>query len=213
MQAVAPVGSIAVAETTRRWCEGYFAFKPLGPARLRGVPAPIEVHEVIGLGPMRTRLQRAAGRGFTRFVGRERELETMRHAAELARQGQGQIVAAIGEPGVGKSRLFFEFKAIAQSGWMVLETFSVSHGKASSYLPLIDLLNGYFEISAADDGRRRLEKLTGRVLALDRRLEDVLPYLFSLLGIAEDRDSATCADPGGRLQFVINTRRGLRRAP
>ena len=194
MQAVAPVGSIAVTETTRRWCEGYFAFKPLGPARLRGVQAPIEVHEVIGLGPMRTRLQRAAGRGFTRFVGRERELETMRHAAEMARQGQGQIVAAIGEPGVGKSRLFFEFKAIAQSGWMVLETFSVSHGKASSYLPLIDLLHGYFEISAADDGRRRLEKLTGRVLALDRRLEDVLPYLFSLLGIAEDRDTAAETD-------------------
>jgi class 3 adenylate cyclase len=168
MQAVAPVGSIAVSDTTRHWCEGYFAFRSLGPTRLRGVPAPIQVHEVTGTGPLRTRLQRAAGRGLTKFVGRERELEAMRHAAELARQGHGQIVAAIGDPGVGKSRLLFEFKVIAQSGWKVLETFSISHGKASAYLPVIDLLRNYFEILPEDDERKRREKVAGRIAILDR---------------------------------------------
>ena len=74
MQAVAPVGSIAVSDTIRHWCEGYFAFRSLGPTRLRGVQAPIEVHEVTGLGPLRSRLQRAVGRGLTKFVGRETEL-------------------------------------------------------------------------------------------------------------------------------------------
>src|SRR5579864_4865053 len=92
------------------------------------------------------------------------------------------------EPGVGKSRLFFEFKATSQAGWMVLETFSVSHGKASAYLPVIDLLRNYFDITVADDERKRREKVTGRVLALDRSLEDTLPYLFSLLGIVEGDD-------------------------
>ena len=58
-------------------------------------------------------------------------MEALKHAAEQAKSGHGQIVAAMAEPGVGKSRLFFEFKATSQSGWMVLETFSVSHGKAS----------------------------------------------------------------------------------
>ncbi|HXR23946.1 MAG TPA: AAA family ATPase, partial [Candidatus Binataceae bacterium] len=136
-----------------------------------------------GLGPLRTRLQRSAGRGLTKFVGREREMEALKHAAEQAKAGRGQIVAAMAEPGVGKSRLYFEFKAKNQSGWMVLETFSVSHGKASAYLPVIDLLRNYFRIASEDDERTRREKVTGRVVALDRSLEDTLPYLFSLLGI------------------------------
>ena len=177
MQAVAPVGSIAVSHTTRRWCEGYFAFKSLGPTRLRGVQDPVEVHEVTGLGPLRTRLQRAAGRGLTKFVGREREMEELLHAAERAKDGHGQIVAVMADPGVGKSRLFYEFKATSQSGWMVLETFSISHGKASAYLPIIDLLRNYCDISDDNDERKRREKVAGKIVMLDRALEDTLPYL------------------------------------
>jgi len=147
MQAVAPTGSIAITEHTRRMVEGYFALKPRGPTRVKGVSDAVNVYEVVGLGPLRTRLQRSAGRGLTKFVGREREMEAMRNAAELARAGRGQIVAAMAEAGTGKSRLFFEFKAKNQSGWMVLETFSVSHGKASAYFPVIDLLHNYFSKS------------------------------------------------------------------
>jgi hypothetical protein len=76
-------------------------------------------------------------------------------------------VAAMAEAGVGKSRLFFEFKAISQSGCMVLETFSISHGKATPYLPVIDLLRNYFDISAADDDRKRREKVAGKITILD----------------------------------------------
>jgi hypothetical protein len=115
-------------------------------------------------------------------------MEALKHAAELARQGRGQIVAAMAEPGVGKSRLFFEFKATSQSGWMVLETVSISHGKASPYLPVLDLLHGYFKIASLDDERTRREKVNGKVLTLDRALEDTIPYLFTLLGIVECTD-------------------------
>ncbi len=188
MQAVAPTGSIAISEQTRKFVEGYFQLKSRGPTRVKGLSELVKVCEVTGLGPLRTRLQRAVGRGLTKFVGREREMEALRHAAEQPKSGHGQIVAAMAEPGVGKSRLFYEFKATSQSGWMVLETFSVSHGKASAYLPVIDLLRNYFEISAGDDERKRREKVTGRILALDRSLEDTLPYFFSLLGIVEDDD-------------------------
>ena len=86
MQTAAPVGSIAVSEGTRRLCEGYFILKPLGATRVKGVSEPVNVYEVTGLGPLRTRLQRSAGRGLTKFVGREREMETLKHAR---RAGQG----------------------------------------------------------------------------------------------------------------------------
>ena len=89
---------------------------------------------------------------------------------------------------MGKSRLFFEFKATSQSSWMVLETVSISHGKASAYLPVLDLLQGYFKIAGADDERTRREKVAGRIAILDRSLDDALPYLFSLLGIVEGAD-------------------------
>jgi predicted ATPase len=114
-------------------------------------------------------LQRAAGRGFTKFVGREPEMEALRQAAELAKNGHGQIVAVMAEPGVGKSRLFHEFKLRSQSGWMVLEPFSVSHGKASAYLPVIELLHSYLNIDAGDDGRRRREKVNGGLSPWTRR--------------------------------------------
>ena len=103
----------------------------------------------------------------------------MKAAAEQAKAGHGQIVAALAEPGVGKSRLLFEFKAVSQSGWMLLETFSVSHGKASAFLPVIDLLHGYFKITKSDDTRTRREKVNGKVLTLDRSLEETIPYLFA----------------------------------
>jgi class 3 adenylate cyclase len=161
LQALAVPGSIAISESVRKLVEGYFALKPLGPARIKGVSEPLEIYEVTGLGQLRTRLQRGAARGYTKFVGRQREMEALSHAAEQAKSGHGQIVGAMAEPGVGKSRLFFEFKAKNQSGWMVLEAFSVSHGKASAYLPVLDLLHTYFKITSDDDARTRRRKLPG----------------------------------------------------
>jgi predicted ATPase/class 3 adenylate cyclase len=198
MQALAPTGSIATTEQTRKLCEGYFTFKPLGPTRIKGVSEPVTVVEVIGLGPLRTRLQASVRRGLTRFVGREAELRQIKGALELARAGHGQIVAAIGEPGVGKSRLFFEFKAASQAGCLVLEAFSVSHGKATAYLPVIDLLNSYAGISVDDDARRRREKMAGKIVMLDRALEDTLAYLFALLGIEET--AGALADMDGQIR-------------
>ena len=140
LQTLAAPGSVVIGESVRKFVEGYFQLKALGASRIKGVSEPVNVYEVMGLGPLRTRLQRAAGRGLTKFVGRQSEIEALKRAAELAKQGHGQIVAAMAEAGVGKSRLFFEFKARNQSGWMVLEAFSVSHGKASAYFPVLDLL-------------------------------------------------------------------------
>jgi class 3 adenylate cyclase/predicted ATPase len=195
MQALAPIGSIATTAAVRKLCDGYFLFKDLGPTRVKGVSEAVAVFEVTGLGPLRTRLQRAAGRGLTKFVGRQREMDALQLAAVQAKAGQGQIVAVIADPGVGKSRLFFEFKARSQSGWMALDAYSVSHGKDAAFLPVIDLLRTYFEIAADDDERKRREKVAGKVVMLDRALEDTLPNLFALLGIVDGPDPLAQMDP------------------
>ena len=191
MENLATPGAIVVSEHTHKLTEGYFDFKSLGPAQIKGFTEPVHIYEVSGVGPLRTKLQVAARRGLVRFVGRQSEMEQLRRVWELAKAGHGQIAGVVGEPGVGKSRLFFEFlaaygrTALPTQRCLVLETFSVSHGKAYPYLPLIDLLKNYFQLGLHDDERIRREKITGRVLTLDRSLEDILPYLFFLLGIAE----------------------------
>ncbi len=88
-----------------------------------------------------------------------REMEALVHAAEQAQAGRGQIVAAMAETGTGKLRLFFEFKVVSQSDWIVLEAFSVSHGKASAYLPVLDLLHSYFDIKSEDDAAETAQQL------------------------------------------------------
>jgi class 3 adenylate cyclase/predicted ATPase len=188
MQALAPTGSVVISEQTRKFVEGYFQVESLGPTRIKGISEAVNVYEVIGLGPLRTRLQRAVGRGLTKFVGRAPEMDAMKHAAEQAKSGHGQIVAVMADPGIGKSRLLLEFKATSQSEWMVLETCSISHGKANAYLPVVDLLRNYFRIASEDDDRTRREKVARQVIALDRSLEDTVPYVFSLLSIVEGDD-------------------------
>jgi class 3 adenylate cyclase len=190
MEQLAAPGSILVTDRTHKLTDGYFAFKDLGKVQVKGVEAPLPVYEVLGTGPLRTRLQVAARRGLTRFVGRQSEMEQMQRALEQAKAGHGQIVGVMGEPGLGKSRLFYEFVGAyghtpLQGGVLLLQAYSVSHGKASPYLPVIELLKSYFRIEPQDEERTRREKLTGKVLTLDRNLEDTLPYLFALLGIEE----------------------------
>jgi len=203
LQTLATPGTTMISGSTRRLVEGFFQLKSCGPARLKGVTEQIEIYEVTGPGPLRTRLQRAAARGLTRFVGREHEMEALKRGLERSKTGHGQVMAAVADPGVGKSRLFYEFKALSHSGCMVLEAYSVSHGKASAYLPVIELLREYFEIGGDDDDRKRRERILGKVLGLDRTLEETLPYFYSLYGIVE------AADPLVRMDPQIKRRRTL----
>jgi class 3 adenylate cyclase len=195
MEQMATPGSILITEHTRKLTEGYFDLKALGAAAIKGVEEPLNVYEVLGAGPLRTKLQVAARRGLTRFVGRQSEMDQMKRALEQTKAGHGQIVGVMGEPGLGKSRLFYEFKLTSHSGCLVLEAYSVSYGKASPYLPLLELLKSYFQLQPQDDERQRKEKIAGKVLILDRSLEDTLPYLFALLGVEEQPSPLQQMDP------------------
>ncbi len=195
MEGIAAPSSILVSEPTYKLAEGYFEFKALGAAQVKGIPEPLVVYEVQGLGALRTRLQLAAHRGLARFVGRQVELDHLHQALEQSKAGHSKVVAVVGEAGVGKSRLFHEFKERSRRGCLVLETFSVSHGKAYAYFPLIELLNNYFQITAQDDERRCREKVMGKALTLERSFEDLVPYLLYLLGIGERSSALAEMDP------------------
>jgi class 3 adenylate cyclase/predicted ATPase len=210
MEQMAMPGSILVTAYTYKLTDGYFAFKALGQTQIKGVEEPLAVYEVLGAGPLRTRLQVSASRhGLTKFVGRQWEMEQLQSALEQAKAGHGQIVGVMGEPGLGKSRLFYEFKLLSQAGCLLLEAYSVSHGKASPYMPVIELLKGYFRIESQDDERTRREKVTGKALTLDRSLEDTLPYLFALLGIEEQPSPLQQMDPQIRRQRTFEALKNL----
>ncbi len=129
---------------------------------VKGMRESVEVYELIGAAPVRTRLQVAAARGLTRFVGRSAKIDVLTLALERAATGQGQIVALVGEPGVGKSRLVWEFTHSHRTqGWLVLESSSVSYGRATAYRPVIDLLRTYFAIEDRDDGAGSVRRSRG----------------------------------------------------
>ena len=195
MEGIATPSSILVSEATHKLAEGYFEFRALGATQVKGIPEPLPVYEVLGLGALRTRLQLAAHRGLASFVGRDAELEHLKRMLGEARAGRGQVVAVVGEAGVGKSRLFHEFKERARRECLVLETFSVSHGKAFANLPLIDLLKNYFQITTQDDERGCRERVMGKVLTLERSFEDLVPYLLYLLSFGEAGSALAEMDP------------------
>ena len=120
-------------------------------------------------------------RGLSPFVGRQPELEALQQALARAGAGQGQVVALLGEPGVGKSRLVYEFlHSHHTQGWLRLESSSVSYGKATAYLPVCDLLKAYCHIEDRDDLRTVRAKVTGQLLTLDDALQDTVPAVLAL---------------------------------
>jgi class 3 adenylate cyclase/tetratricopeptide (TPR) repeat protein len=210
MEQMARPGTILLAPDTLALAEGFVQVTSRGPVPVKGVVAPIEIFELAGASPVRSRLHAAASRGLTRFVGREAEIELLRQALGRAGESHGQVVAVVGEPGVGKSRLVWEFTHSHRSqGWLVLETASVSYGKATTYLPVIELLRSYFGIEPRDDDRKMREKVTGKLLSLDRVLESAVPVFLSLLDVPVEAAEWTKLDPLQRRRQTLDALKRL----
>ena len=159
---------------------------------------------------MHRRLQAAAARGLTRFVGRQQELDTLSQALERARTGHGQVVSLVGEAGVGKSRLVYEVvHSHHTQGWLVLESASVSYGKTTAYFPVIDLLKRYAHVEDSDDTRTIRAKATGQVLTLDAALQETLPALLGLLDALPDDSPFLTLDPPTRRQRTLDALKRL----
>jgi class 3 adenylate cyclase len=205
MEQIADPGAIMMSRGTLALAEGYVEVKPLGPVAIKGLIDPVDVYELTGAGPVRTRLQAAVRRGLTLFVGRDAEIQQLYRAQELAGGGRGQIAALVGDAGVGKSRLVYELSHSHRlRGWLVLESTSVSYGKATSYLPVIDLLKAYFKVEDSNDLREIREKVIGKLLALDRSLEAMLPPLLALLDVPVEDPTWAAIDARQRRQHTLD---------
>jgi class 3 adenylate cyclase/tetratricopeptide (TPR) repeat protein len=204
MEQLAPPGTIRLTAATLQLVEGAVRVNALGPIPVKGLAEPIEVFELVGATPVHRRLQAAVARGLTRFVGRDQELAALTQALERAGAGHGQVVALVGEAGVGKSRLVYEcLQSPRTQGRRVLEAASVSYGKATPYFPMLDLLKRYAQVDDHDDPRTIRAKMTGHVLTLDETLQETLPALLSLLEVLPDDSPFRTLDPPQRRQHTL----------
>ena len=212
MEQLASPGTILVTAAFARLAEGYLHFNSFGPLPIKGLSDPIVVLELVDAESDRMRLQGAAAHGHTLFVGRQTELMVMHEALERSGTGHGQMVAVIGEPGVGKSRLFHELiNTPPTQGWLTFGTSCVSYGKANPYLPIRDLLRAYFQIDDRDDEDKIREKVE-KVLTLDAALQPTLPALLALLDVAAtEPEWQVLAPPQRRLRMIDAVKRLLLR--
>jgi class 3 adenylate cyclase/tetratricopeptide (TPR) repeat protein len=203
MEQTATPGSVLITAQTLHLVEAWVQVKPVGPVPVRGVMAPVEVFELVGAVATRMHLQALADRELTQFVGRQAELEALRRSMEEAASGHGQIIAVIGEPGVGKTRLFYEFICSHRTqGWLVCESQAVSYGQAIAYRPIRDLLTAYFQIDEHDEVQKIRDKVTGKLATMETALGPTLPAFLSLLDLPVEHQLWQDLDPPQRRQHT-----------
>jgi class 3 adenylate cyclase/tetratricopeptide (TPR) repeat protein len=183
LQQVATPGQVVISEATHRLVAGYCDTRSLGVLSLKGKSDPVQAWEVLAARADRTRLEVEAERGLTPFVGRERELRLLHECFALAQADQGQVVFLVGEPGIGKSRLLFEFRRQLGTAATWSEGHAISFGQSMAFHPLIDLLKRHFGIEEGDPERVMVEKVTQSVVNLGEDLRPLLPYLHYLLAV------------------------------
>ena len=187
MQELAAGGTTLMTSSTLRQVEGFVQVRSVGAVQVKGVSRPVDAFEVVAATTARTRVQAAAVRGLTPLVGRRTEIEVFSKLVEEAASGKGQILAMVGEPGLGKSRLVHEFiRHQLRPGWLVLEGASVSYGKATPYFPLIAMLRQYLQIADGEGSENIREQVVMHILELDGMLKDAIPPILSLLGALPD---------------------------
>jgi class 3 adenylate cyclase/tetratricopeptide (TPR) repeat protein len=205
MEQIAAPGSIRLAAETLHLAEGFVEARPLGPMVIKGLSEPVEVAELVGVGAVRTRFQASASRGLTPFTGRQTETAVVREALERAGAGHGQVIALVGEPGVGKSRLVYEVtQAAAAEQWTILQCGAASHATSVPYLPVIDLLKQFCGIEPHDNTDAITSKVGHRLLALDPALQPIITAVLSLLDVPIEDAAWQALDPPGRRRRTLD---------
>jgi class 3 adenylate cyclase/tetratricopeptide (TPR) repeat protein len=186
MEALAEPGTAYLTEHTAKLAHGFLDLSDLGEFEIKGASRPVQVFQLAGVGAARTRLDLARERGFSRFVGREREIEALQEALQRAKAGDGSAIGVVAEPGVGKSRLYHEFtQRCRNEGTEVFEAQGQAHGKAIPFMPILQMLRAFFGIGDNDPEQTAREKIAGRALLLDSSFAEDLPLLFDFLGVPD----------------------------
>ncbi|MEX1253421.1 MAG: adenylate/guanylate cyclase domain-containing protein [Dehalococcoidia bacterium] len=202
--------SVYITEDTYLQSSGYFEFRDLDLLEVRGRSGLVHAYEVLRELPLRTRLEIAAERGLTPFIGREQELAMLRTYLEQAQRSQGQVVFVSGEAGIGKSRLLLELRgAVAAEGGVWLEGHCVSYGRNMPYLPLIDVVKGNFGVQESDDDKHIIERIDSGTALWDETARATVPYLKFLLNVEPGDPAIATMDPLERRAGIMDGLRAL----
>jgi class 3 adenylate cyclase/tetratricopeptide (TPR) repeat protein len=214
MEALAEPGKAYLTEHAARLAEGYLELDDLGEFEVKGASRPIRVYELLGTGSARSRLDLSRERGLSRFVGRAAEMKLLDEALEGAKEGRGAVIGVVADPGVGKSRLCHEFAERCRvQGIEVYEAQAQAHGEAVPFLPVLQMLRGYFGIEDQDSERVAREKIAGRLLLLDPDFSDDLPLIFDFLAVPDPERPAPQVSAEARERLLRGVIRRLYRVP
>ncbi|HME97086.1 MAG TPA: AAA family ATPase [Methylomirabilota bacterium] len=197
LEQMAEPGTILITGATHRLVRGYVRVEDLGAQALKGKAEPVPVYRVLGPGARRSRLEGPdRAHKLTRFVGRERELDTLQGLLARVEAGEGQVVTIVGESGVGKSRLFHEFRQ-RQRGRSVtfLEGRCLSYGRRIPYLPVLDILRQGCGIAETDSPEAIGQKVDWALGDIGVDAADAAPYLLHLLGVTNGTEALAALSP------------------
>ena len=204
MEQLAEPGTTYVTEDTFKLTEGFFRFEALGEKEIKGKEKPMKVYQVIAPSTRRTRFDVSAERGLSRFIGRERELDLLLDAFERAKEGRGQAVSIVGEAGVGKSRLLYEFrKAVANEDILFLEGKCLSYSRGVAYYPITDVLKANFGIEDQDTDSSIIEKVKTGLSVMGADEGATLPYLLELLSVKDSGIDKIPISPEARKERIL----------
>jgi class 3 adenylate cyclase/tetratricopeptide (TPR) repeat protein len=210
LEQLAAPGTILLSEDTRRLAEGFVGVRPLGMLQVKGLVEPVLSFELLNASPPRTRWQTRVVRGLAPFVGREEELQGLGTALEKAAAGRGQVVTFIGEPGIGKSRLVWEFNhQPGGSQRLALECGAVAYATTTPYGPIVQLLKDYFRLDAHDGTRAIADKVTKRCENLGDALRPLTNALLELLDVPVEDPAWRTLDSAQRRQRTLEALQSL----
>jgi class 3 adenylate cyclase/tetratricopeptide (TPR) repeat protein len=205
MQELAEPGTPCLAENTAELVRGYFELEDLGQTPVKGSHDPVQIFALSGLGAVRTRLDISRSRGFSKFVGRANEMQTLEAALERALEGHGQVVGMVAEAGMGKSRLCFEFTERCRARAIPVRSVTgVPHGTAVPFLPILEFYRQGFGIEPGDTPVIVRQKIAGGLVLLGEELRESVPLMLDFLGVPDPANPAPTLDPEERQRRLVS---------
>ena len=209
MQTMAKPGGVLVSAQTYKLCKDYFEFKPLGKLQVKGKQEPQEAFELIQTGIVKTRFGASVAKGLTPFAGRKTSMAALMGPYEEVKAGSGQVVGIMGEPGVGKSRLLLEFRnLLPKDEYGYLEGRCLQYGSSTAYLPMLDLLRGYFDIKAGEPEPSVKKKIAGKAILFDEQSRETLIPIQDLLSLQVEDNAYLQLEPKQKKEKIFEALRG-----
>jgi class 3 adenylate cyclase/tetratricopeptide (TPR) repeat protein len=190
LQAAAPPGAVLVSQRTAELVSGYFQVEEVSPVQVK--ERMVHPLLVMGLGSRTAPI--ASGDELSPFTGRDRELAELHRVLEVVAEGEGQVVGLAGDPGLGKSRLAWEFRRLAEDRATVIEGRCLSYGASIAYLPLFELVRHACGIAADDSLDLVATKIELRVKALELDVS-LAHYMRHAFGVRTSDPGLAGLDP------------------